>query len=60
MKINPRSLALGDPRPPVDDPDDEARPNHPGADQDRLAVAVDDGVVEQVGEGALELGGVGA
>ena len=44
-------------RAPVDDPDHEPRPDQPRADQNRLAVAVADRVLEQVGEGALELGG---
>ena len=57
---DPLALALGDARAAVDDADDDARPDQPRADQDRLALAVDDGVLEQVGEGALELGRVGA
>ena len=57
---DPLPLGLGDAGALVDDADDDTVADDPGADQDRPALAVADRVLEQVREGALELGGVGA
>ena len=57
---DPLALGGGDARPAVDDAHEDARPDRPRADRDRMAARVARRVLQQVGEGALELRGVGA
>ena len=57
---DPLAQVLRDAGTAVDHPHHQPRPDQPRAHQHRLPLAVDDRVLQQVGEGALELGRVGA
>ena len=57
---DPLALRLRDARPAIDDAQQDAAADVAGAHGDRVAARVAVRVLEQVGERALELGGVGA